>query len=73
MYPSEMGALTSLYVGTTPELGRETSGGYFVPWARQGSPTKGTQDVNLAMKLWEFLDHDVERWGSGDETSERQA
>lgn len=66
-----MGALTSLYAGTNPDLTREVSGAYFMPWARRGTPMKGTQDVNLAMKLWEFLDHDIAR-SHGDETSERQ-
>lgn len=73
MYPQEMGALTSLYAGTSQELEREDSGTFLVPWARRGSPLKGMQDIDLAMKLWEFLGHDVEGKIHIGETSERQA
>lgn len=72
MYPAHMGAITPMYAATSPELQRADSGSYFIPWARHGTPSQGTQDVDLAMKLWDFLRDDVdmhaierERLGNG--------
>lgn len=67
MYPSHMGAITPMYAGTSPDLKRVDSRSYFIPWARRGTPLKGSQDVELAMKLWGFLGNDVERSGVGRE------
>ena len=61
MYPAEMGAITQLYAGTSPELKSEDSGRYFVPWARPGKPRCGMQDLDLALKLWNFLEEDVKK------------
>jgi len=36
MYPAPMGAITQLYVATSPELKMSDSGRYFIPWARAG-------------------------------------
>jgi hypothetical protein len=54
-----LGALTQLYAGTCPDLSRKDNGKYFIPWARVGSPKKGTQDVQLALKLWDFLENET--------------
>jgi retinol dehydrogenase-12 len=51
-----MGAITQLYAGTDPHLNNADTGAYFIPWARQGVPRKGTQDAEIANKLWEFLE-----------------
>ena len=61
MYPPTMGAISLLYAATSPELKRLDSGKYFIPWARPGTPKKGTQDVELATKLWDFLEEDVKK------------
>jgi len=63
MYPAPMGAITGLYAATSPELKQGDSGRYFIPWARAGTPDKGTQDLDLALKLWDFLEEDVKRKG----------
>jgi len=63
MYPPPMGAITQLYAATNPELKLSDSGRYFIPWARVGTPRKGTQDLDLAMKLWDFLEEEVRRNG----------
>lgn len=63
MYPAPMGAITPAYAMTSPDLKRADSGQYFNPWARRGTPKHGAQDVDLAMKLWEYLDQDIERFG----------
>ena len=62
MHPSHMGAITPMYAGTSLELNKPDSGTYFIPWARRGVALKGTQDVELAMRLWEFLDQDVKQY-----------
>lgn len=62
MHPTHLGALTPLYAATNSELKREDSGRYFIPWARSGTPKKGMQDVELAMKLWAFLEVQIEQW-----------
>ena len=60
MYPPPMGAITQLYAATSPDLTTKDSGRYFIPWARPGTPKQGTQDVELALKLWEYLEHEIE-------------
>lgn len=60
MHPTHLGAITPLYAATAPELKREDSGKYFIPWARSETPREGTQDISLAMKLWQFLESQVE-------------
>ena len=54
-----MGALTQLYAGTCPFLTKEDNGSYFIPWARKGKAKKGSQDVTLALKLWDYLEKEV--------------
>ena len=61
MHPAHLGALTPLYPATNPDLTRKDSGRYFMPWARPGTPKKGMQDVELAMKLWAFLEVQIEQ------------
>lgn len=56
-----MGAITLLYAATSQELKSLDSGKYLIPWARLGTPKKGTQDVELAMKLWDFLEEEVKK------------
>ncbi|CDO73874.1 hypothetical protein BN946_scf185016.g31 [Trametes cinnabarina] len=61
LYPAPMGALTQLYAGTTPEganLGELTPvTNYLIPWARVGRAKKETGDVELARKLWDWLEN----------------
>jgi retinol dehydrogenase 12 len=59
MYPQPFGGITPLYAGTSPELKKEDSGNYFVPWARVAEPLKGSQDAALGSKLWDFLEEQV--------------
>ena len=59
MYPAPMGAITQLYAATNPDFTKEDSGRYFIPWARSGTPKKGTQNLELALKLWDFLEDDL--------------
>lgn len=55
-----MGALTQLYAGTCPDLRKEDNGAYFIPWARKGKARKGCQDKDLAIKLWEYLEREIQ-------------
>ena len=54
-YSPAQGALTQLFAGTSTKLTKEDSGKYFIPWAREEPAMKGTQDIELAEKLWDFL------------------
>jgi retinol dehydrogenase 12 len=63
MFPAPMGAITPAYAMTSPDLARSDSGQFFNPWARRGTPARRVQDIDLAMKLWEYLERDVERFG----------
>jgi retinol dehydrogenase 12 len=61
LHPAPMGAITQLYAGTSPELTVKDNNQYFIPWARRANPKKGTQDLDLANRLWEFLEKDTAR------------
>lgn len=63
MYPAWMGAITPAYAMTSTDLKRADSGQFFNPWARCGKARREVQNVDLALKLWEYLEHDVERFG----------
>jgi retinol dehydrogenase 12 len=40
--PPWKGAITQLYAGTSTKLTKADSGKYFIPWAREDPPKKGT-------------------------------
>ncbi|KAJ7321631.1 NAD-P-binding protein [Mycena albidolilacea] len=58
LYPVDLGVLTQLYAGTSPE-GSQLGGKYLIPWARVGKAHKGTDDPEVGKKLWEWLDAQV--------------
>ncbi|KAL0955504.1 hypothetical protein HGRIS_001742 [Hohenbuehelia grisea] len=58
LHDSAHGALTQLFVGTTPDAA-EYNGKYFVPWARLGNPHPTTQDPEVAQRLWAWLEKEV--------------
>ncbi|KAJ7031133.1 NAD-P-binding protein [Mycena alexandri] len=58
VYPAQMGALTQLYAGTSPE-GANLNGKYLVPWARIGTPSQVSQDEEVGKKLWTWLEEQV--------------
>ncbi|OCB88245.1 NAD(P)-binding protein [Sanghuangporus baumii] len=56
MYESELGALTPLYAGTSPET-LDSNGAFFVPWARRTeSAGPGSDDPQKAEELWNWLE-----------------
>ena len=51
----EVGALTQLYVATSPEIvNKDIRGRYFVPIANEIQPSAYAQDEALQEKLWAF-------------------
>ncbi|KAG0364844.1 hypothetical protein BC939DRAFT_418123 [Gamsiella multidivaricata] len=51
----EMGALTQLYLATSPEVeSQDIRGRYFIPIANELQPTAYAQDEELQEKLWKF-------------------
>jgi len=51
------GALTQLYVATSPEIEQENyRARYFVPYAKLSTSSKVSTDEELAEKLWKFTD-----------------
>jgi hypothetical protein len=59
LFPTPMGAISQLFAGTSPTLKKADSGKYFIPWAREAKPRKGTQDPVLADKLWNYLEKET--------------
>ena len=57
--PTPMGAINPLYAGTNPTLTKRDSGKYFIPWGKEMTPNEGAQDVELADRLWEYLEKDT--------------
>ncbi|KAL5501740.1 RDH1_4 [Sanghuangporus vaninii] len=59
MYEPELGALTPLYAGTSPET-LDSNGAFFVPWARRTeSAGPGSDDPQKAEELWNWLEEQV--------------
>jgi retinol dehydrogenase 12 len=58
-YEPWQGAITQLFAGTSPTLTKKDTGKYFIPWAREVTPRKGTQDLALADKLWNYLEKET--------------
>ncbi|KAF5311598.1 hypothetical protein D9611_009425 [Ephemerocybe angulata] len=58
LYPGEWGSITQLWAGTAPEA-LEASGKYVAPWGRIGQPHPETEDVELAVKLWVYLEEQI--------------
>ena len=52
-----MGAITSLYAGTSPEV-ENLNGKYFSQWARLSTPR--SNDPQLGNSLWTWLEEQVE-------------
>ncbi|EOR01391.1 hypothetical protein J056_004177 [Wallemia ichthyophaga EXF-994] len=52
LYPSSLGSLTQLYLGTVE---KDTEGLYGIPWARHGIADKRTSDPSLNKDLEEWL------------------
>ncbi|KAF9524212.1 hypothetical protein CPB83DRAFT_861628 [Crepidotus variabilis] len=58
LHPADKGALTQLYAGTMPECA-EYNGQFFAPWARLSKLPKGTDNLELASRLWEWFEDQV--------------
>lgn len=58
LYPAPMGALTSLYCGTSPE-GNQWNGRFFAPWARADKAHSATDDAKAGQELWSWLEEQV--------------
>ncbi|KAF5350745.1 hypothetical protein D9758_010401 [Tetrapyrgos nigripes] len=58
LYPVELGALTQLYAGTSPE-GANMNGKYLKPWARMGKTSRAAEDTKQSEELWKWLEEQV--------------
>ncbi|KDQ11158.1 hypothetical protein BOTBODRAFT_35698 [Botryobasidium botryosum FD-172 SS1] len=58
LQPVEMGAVTQLWAGTSPE-GVDFNGKYLIPWARIGPMPYGAEDPVVGQKLWDWLEEQV--------------
>jgi len=55
LYSAAQGALTQLYLATSPEVEEtDTRGQFYVPIAKKSSPLAAALDDVLALKLWDF-------------------
>jgi len=59
-YSADKGALTSLYAATSPETA-DANGKYLLPWGRIGKPNPQTQDAETGIKLWNWLEEQVQQ------------
>ncbi|THU80706.1 NAD(P)-binding protein [Dendrothele bispora CBS 962.96] len=57
-YPVQMGALTQLRAGTSPE-GVDFNGKYLKPWARIGESSPASRDPTQGEELWKWLEEQV--------------
>jgi len=55
LYPTEFGALTQLYVGTSAST-VNVNGGWFIPWARSYHHEIETHNPETEEKLWEWIE-----------------
>jgi retinol dehydrogenase-12 len=55
LYEASYGALTQLYVGTSPETVND-NGNWFVPWARRGKIGAEAKDPKLGAELWAWIE-----------------
>jgi len=66
-FPISMGVLTQLYAATAPEITKEDSGKYFMPWARKSEPLRDeAKDPALAAKLWDWGEEQMKKAGIND-------
>ncbi|KAG8985837.1 hypothetical protein FRB90_004416 [Tulasnella sp. 427] len=54
-YPPDMGALTQLYVGTSPQA-KDANGKWFMPFARECEQDGWTRNPEVETKLWEWIE-----------------
>lgn len=60
------GAWSSLWAVAGEDFERGESGGYVVPYARMGVPSKNALDGEMAGRLWGFFESDgIGRGGGG--------
>jgi NAD(P)-dependent dehydrogenase (short-subunit alcohol dehydrogenase family) len=57
-YPVPMGALSSLYLATTPN-GASLNGKYFIPWVRESKLSKDVLDAQRGKDVWAWLEEQV--------------
>eukprot|EP01117_Protostelium_nocturnum_P007278 TRINITY_DN2603_c0_g1_i1.p1 TRINITY_DN2603_c0_g1~~TRINITY_DN2603_c0_g1_i1.p1 ORF type:complete len:324 (+),score=118.65 TRINITY_DN2603_c0_g1_i1:97-1068(+) len=58
---ANQGAITQLYAGTSPKVvERGQNGAYLIPYAREYKPSHHAEDEDLAKKVWEKLETQVE-------------
>jgi len=55
LYPTHLGALTPLYVGTSPET-VDVNGGWFVAWARPWPHEIETHNPETEQQLWDWIE-----------------
>ena len=51
---SPLGALTQLYVGTSPETVND-NGGSFIPWAQRYHHSPETRNPEVELQLWDWI------------------
>eukprot|EP01112_Ceratiomyxa_fruticulosa_P010367 TRINITY_DN2741_c0_g1_i1.p1 TRINITY_DN2741_c0_g1~~TRINITY_DN2741_c0_g1_i1.p1 ORF type:complete len:340 (-),score=80.20 TRINITY_DN2741_c0_g1_i1:423-1370(-) len=57
----KQGAYTQIYAGVSKDvIDKNLNGAYLIPYGQVGAPTKHIKDVELAKRMWDYLDHEVE-------------
>ncbi|THU95928.1 NAD(P)-binding protein [Dendrothele bispora CBS 962.96] len=61
LYEPELGALTQLYAGTSPEC-EDMNGKYLKPWCQEGVMRPSANDPKTAEELWKWMDEEVDKF-----------
>ncbi|KAK0757367.1 hypothetical protein N5P37_010089 [Trichoderma harzianum] len=59
----DVGSYNSLYTIASPDFSDQLNGKYFVPVAKVETPSKFAEDPELATKLWEWTDKEMQAKG----------
>ena len=61
LFPAPMGALTQLYIGTSPDT-LSHNGRWFIPWAREGEFQGAKSAGELGPELWAWVEEQAKEY-----------
>jgi hypothetical protein len=57
------GSISSVFAIASADFKESHSGGYVVPYAKIGKPSKNATKADLALRLWEWTEAQLKRKG----------
>lgn len=55
-HPTTSGAASILYAGTSPDITKVDTAGYYVPWCKKGTQTKAALDTKQQDQLYDIME-----------------